>query len=65
MPVAGVTETVSDAPGAAWGAKPPARSYSCSAFETDAIVFMIVSSANIRSVATSSTFSRSWGLQGR
>jgi hypothetical protein len=37
----------------------------CSALETDVIVSMIVGSANIRSVAMSSTFSGSWGLQGQ
>jgi hypothetical protein len=47
------------------GAKPPARSYSCSAFETDAIVSKIDGSANIHFVATSYTCSGSWGLQGQ
>jgi hypothetical protein len=65
MPVVGASGTASDAFDAAWGAKPPARSYSCSAFETDAIVSMIDGSANIHFVATSSTFSGSWGLQGQ
>jgi hypothetical protein len=41
--------------------KPPAYLYSCSAFETDATGSIIVGSAKIHSVATSSTFSGSWG----
>jgi hypothetical protein len=56
---AGALRVASVASTAAVGAKPLARSYSCSAFETDAIVSMIDGSVNIRSVTTSSTFSRS------
>jgi hypothetical protein len=41
-------------------AKPLARSYSCSALETDAIVSMIVGSLDVRSDATSYSFSGSW-----
>jgi hypothetical protein len=59
--VAGVSRTASVASAATAGAKPPARSYSCSTFETDVIVSMIVGSLNIRSDATSYTFSGSWG----
>jgi hypothetical protein len=41
--------------------KPPARSYSCSAFEIDAIVSMIIGSLDLRSTATAYSFSGSWG----
>jgi hypothetical protein len=49
----------SSASAAAAEAKLPARSYSCSAFETDAIVSMIVGSLGLRSAATSYSFSGS------
>jgi hypothetical protein len=42
-------------------AKPPAHSYSCSAFKTDTIVSMIIGSLDLRSAATSYSFSNSWG----
>jgi hypothetical protein len=55
--------TVSAASSVVEGAKPPAHSYWCSAYETDAIVSRIDGSAHIRSVATSTTLSGSWGHQ--
>jgi hypothetical protein len=61
MPAAGASRAASAASATAAGVKPPARSYSCSTFETNAIVSMIDGSANICSVATSSTFSRNQG----
>jgi hypothetical protein len=59
VPAADSSGTASAASDATGGAKPPARSYWCSARETDAVVSKMDDSANIRSVATSSISARS------
>jgi hypothetical protein len=46
---------------AAAEAKPLACSYSCSAFETDTIVSMIIGLLDLRSTAAAYSFSGSWG----
>jgi hypothetical protein len=46
---------------AATGAKLPARSYSCSTFETNAIVSLIVGLLDLRSAVVLYSFLGSWG----
>jgi hypothetical protein len=62
VPATGSSGTVSVASDATERAKPPVHSYCCSACETDVIVSMIDGSVNIRFIATSNTFSGSWGV---